>query len=709
MRFSTLFGVGLLAASLSGPARVLAQNPCPPAGIRTDPNNPAGGGGKLNTFNWYRGDYQPSVYNGTMYTLNSPYPGVGQAYTELPWLQAASNAVMNRFQGHVDTPSDGWELIRRDLGYLDSGAEAKTTNPLLILYNRRTSVLRVFTCVGDPQNNFQFAEIKLKFGTTATYKSGTLNRMSALGVALEDTEPRTNPEFISAAPYLNSRSKWFVADFPMDYDPCICQFDSQLDIRVNLVTQADVQLIGKTTGTLISMKDGGTGTATGSTGSDMDKGLPFIRKTNSALDAGGKSYDNIDKFTTKMSSLFPGKASSLKSLSDASKLGSFLKTGLNSLPYVGAALSMLDFFMGGGQDAGPQSVVMEPMTIEMSTTTAGTITTNNWFTSSTFQNPGNRSPNSIPEKIPFYNEAMGVFSLLKKPVIENKVVTTNNFSDRSTTTTRSFRLTNDLQYVINPASGLEVQDFQVAIVLTGQNNIAPIISSSPGIPGSGAFQTEEGPVVQPNGSNLYAYRTEYYDATCFTNYEYESKEYRKDNSPIFGYQNAYLKVMLNLRVINGAPSQQNVLFVARYPVTVTNVSNFSARSPNACGVLPQASAAAIQAVCQGTKYQQAVVLLRPGKPAAGAPTAPGSSALQAFPNPTNGTVRLRYQVQQPGLVRLTLRNSLGQTVRTLLAQDAPAGVQEISADLTSLALGIYYCILHTATQTQVERLVVGSN
>lgn len=132
-----------------------------------------------------------------MYTLNSPFPGVSQPYLDLPWLQPG-NAVMDRFQSQVDTPGDGWELIRRDLGYKDSGAPSQTTNPLLIIYNRRTSVLRIFTAVGDVQNNFQFAEIKLKFGAGTQYKAATLNRMSALGVALEDTEPLINPEFVSA-------------------------------------------------------------------------------------------------------------------------------------------------------------------------------------------------------------------------------------------------------------------------------------------------------------------------------------------------------------------------------------------------------------------------------------------------------------------------------------------------------------------------------
>ncbi len=257
-------------------------------------------------------------------------------------------------------PQDGWELIRRDLGYDDAKNPAKTTNPTLILYNRRTSMLRVFTAVGDLQAGYQFAEIKLSFGKSGTYKAGTLNRQAALGVALEDTEVGTNPPFVAVARYLNGRSKWFVADFPMDYDPCICQFDSRLTIDVSLISSADIKLIGKTNGTQVS-----AGNGTSSSGSDMDKGIPFVRKVNGALEAGGKSYDNIDKFTTKLTGQNPDKTNALSWLNSASKSAGFLKTGLQALPYVGAAMGMLDYFMGGGKDEGPQQVSMQPMVIEM--------------------------------------------------------------------------------------------------------------------------------------------------------------------------------------------------------------------------------------------------------------------------------------------------------------------------------------------------------
>ena len=502
MRFFYPFGAGVLCASLCLPQLATAQMaPCPPAGIRTDPAAATNPGGQLNTFNWYYGNYQPSAYNGRMYTLNSALPGVGQPYIELPWLQP-NNPVMDRFNGKIDTPGDGWELIRRDLGYDDAGNPVKTTNPTLILYNRYTSILRVFTAVGDLQNGYSFAEIKLYFGQTATNKAGTLNRQSALGVALEDTEPHTNPKFSAVARYLNSRSRWFVADFPMDYDPCVCQFDSRLQIDVDLISQADVKLIGKTTGTLVSVANG-----VSTTGPDFDKGIPFIRKVNSALNAGGTSYDNIEKFTTKMSTLFPGKEPSLTLFKDATKTGNFLKAGLGALPYVGAALGMLDYFMGGGQDAGPQPVAMQPMTIDMTTTTTGTITTTNWATGIPFYNPGNRLSRSIPENVPYYNEAMGVFSLLKRPIVETTFAETEQ-PDNTLRWDYKYRLTDNLSYVINPASGLEVQDFKVALVVEGKDLV--------GKP-AGSFTNDEAQAVQPDGSLRSAYRTNYFDASCIKN------------------------------------------------------------------------------------------------------------------------------------------------------------------------------------------------
>lgn len=698
MRFFYFLGVGLFGVSLLLPLQSTAQTvPCPALGIRTDPNNAANPGGQPNTFNWYYGSYQSSTYNGRRYMLNSPYPGVGQDYIELPW-QQPSNINMDRFQGKNDLPQDGWELIRRDLGYDDANNPAKTTNPSLILYNRRTSMLRVFTAVGDLQAGYQFAEIKLKFGTAARYKAGTLNRQTALGVALEDTEPSTNPEFVAVARYLIGRSKWFVADFPMDYDPCICQFDSRLNIEVNLISSADIKLVGKTNGTQVS-----AGNGTSSSGSDMDKGIPFIRKVNGALEAGGKSYDNIDKFTSKMAGQNPDKANALSSFNTASKDKNFLKAGLSALPYVGAALSMLDYFMGGGKDEGPQQVSIQPMVIEMSTTTTGTMTATNLYATSSIHNPGNRLTTTLPENVPYYNEAMGVISLLTRPVVEetNKSVA---YSNRDRILTNTFRLTQNLSYALNPASKLEVQDFQVALVAEG-------VETSQG--GSNTFNNYEGQVVQPDGTFHSLYRTAYFDAACIKNQQFS---WQYTFNPSTGYSSAagqltgvYLKVMVNLKPTDNVAAQ-NVLFVARYPITRQAVTSFAAIPTAACGVLPQASSSTIAALCSSSKYQQAITLTAKPTPTVAANATQSSfqpTQLWLVPNPAAKLVRLSYAVGQPGRLRLTLHDKLGQEIRTVLdkEQETP-GTFEVPVALDGLPGGIYYCILQTAHKRVVQRLAV---
>lgn len=490
----------------------------------------------------------------------------------------------------------------------------------------------------------------------------------------------------------------------MDYDPCICQFDSRLQIDVNLITQADVKLVGQTTGTLVSAANG-----TSTTSPEFDKGIPFIRKVNGALEAGGKSYDNIDKLTSKMSALLPAKASSLKSLSDASKLSNFLKDGLGALPYVGEALSMLDFFMGGGKDAGPQQVVIQPMTIEMSTATTGTITTNNWATGIPFYNPGNRISRSIPENVPYYNEAMGVFSLLKKPTVEVRTTTpyTGSGTSSPSTTRYSFRLTEDLQYVINPASKLEVQDFQAALVFEGPINAMPTRPYYD----YGGIQTYEGPTSGSSGAVNYLYRTDYIDAQAIKNNIYSftgrTPAYGSYGGPDFYYTNVYLKVMVNLRRTD-CSTCQNVLYVARYPVNTSAVSSYTSLPRANSGVLPQATASTISAVCNGSKYTSAITL-RQAKPAAHVPgKATAAPSLTAYPNPASGTVRFSLTTTQPGHVRVSLRDALGREVKQLIDEDkAAAATFDISARVEDLAPGIYYCIMQTSDgQRIVQKLSI---
>jgi hypothetical protein len=115
--------------------------------------------------------------------------------------------------------------------------------------------------------------------------------------------------------------------------------------------------------------------------------------------------------------------------------------------------------------------------------------------------------------------------------------------------------------------------------------------------------------VQPDGTFHNLYRTDYFDAGGIKNQQFS---WQYVFNPGTGYTstegqlaNSYLKVMVNLKPLDN-PAAQNVLFVARYPVTQQTVSSFAALPPATCGVLAQASPGTIAALCSSSKYQQAI-------------------------------------------------------------------------------------------------------
>jgi len=518
---------------------------------------------------------------------------------------------------------------------------------------------------------------------------------------LEDTEKGQNTEFSVISRYLNDGRKWFVADFPMDYDPCVCQFDSRLRIEVNLIKKATVNLQSATTGSITTDASAGT-----------SDGPSFFKKavgaTNGAINAAGTSFDNVDKLTNKLIAS-GGDKTALSSLSTAIKKPDFLQSGLQNLPYVGLAVGLLDFFLGGGQDSTPQPIALQPLAIQMNTKTTGSIQDTSLYATPYFFNPGNRLANTRPSDVPYYNETMGVFSLLKKPTVEVRTTTpyTGSGTSSPSTTRYSFRLTEDLQYVINPASKLVVQDFQTALVFEGPINAMPTRPYYD----YGGIQTYEGPTTSSTGAVNYLYRTDYIDAQAIKNNIYSftgrTPAYGSYGGPDFYYTNVYLKVMVNLRRTD-CSTCQNVLYVARYPVNTSAVSSYTSLPHADSGVLPQATAATISAVCNSSKYTSAITL-RQAKPAVQIPgKATAAPSLTAYPNPASGTVRFSLTTTQPGHVRVSLRDALGREVKRLIDEDkAAAATFDISAHVEDLAPGIYYCIMQTSDgQRIVKRLSI---
>jgi hypothetical protein len=63
---------------------------------------------------------------------------------------------------------------------------------------------------------------------------------------------------------------------------------------------------------------------------------------------------------------------------------------------------------------------------------------------------------------------------------------------------------------------------------------------------------------------------------------------------------------------------------------------------------------------------------------------------QNYPNPFNPATTIRYELPIAGIVNLTIYNSLGETVTTLVNEVQEAGVYKLNWNASDLASGIYF-------------------
>jgi endoglucanase len=79
---------------------------------------------------------------------------------------------------------------------------------------------------------------------------------------------------------------------------------------------------------------------------------------------------------------------------------------------------------------------------------------------------------------------------------------------------------------------------------------------------------------------------------------------------------------------------------------------------------------------------------------------------QNFPNPFNPSTQIRYAVADPGMVRLTVFDSLGREVQTLVHDLQPAGEYEVMFDASRCSSGVYFCRLASGNSQSSIRLVL---
>lgn len=414
----------------------LTTDPCDTSLNRTDPYapydplNPT----RANTFNWIDPNPDPASF-WDEFCLNSST--INATHIKTPFNQD-NNSVINHFLDSQDKfPEDGWELIKYDLGYNASGQATGTgiDYPYLVLYNRFTGILRVFLALSETGAPFQVAQTRLEFIAGAGPMSSNLDLSTAFtnsqnGITSLKGFTGEFPRFVSASRYLSGPGKWIYADFPMMYDPCVCSYDSKMKISTFLINTAEVSGSSIGTGTITPDEDAL------SKSNDVYKdeegilswGWKNLSNVNDAAQKSAKAYKDMDSFKKGLEAAidksglsFVDKEKKKGLIADFAveiKLPNAFKSVLNAMPYVSAAISFLDFFVGGGKESsGPQEVVIQPMGIEMNTRYKGTITQTLPKQEITFNTPGGTNINPLNLDYPYYNEALGVFHLVETPVL----------------------------------------------------------------------------------------------------------------------------------------------------------------------------------------------------------------------------------------------------------------------------------------------------
>jgi hypothetical protein len=170
------------------------------------------------------------------------------------------------------------------------------------------------------------------------------------------------------------------------------------------------------------------------------------------------------------------------------------------LPYVGTAIGVFDFLSNGGKENSTVPQASPPMNFNVALKLQGNLTNPQTHASIGFLTPGSPIGSANSNDIPSYNNILGVFNLLKAPNLEycelkpfrniSKWIAPSeggsyeytedniNLIDASVTDINEdlarnfnqFRIKDDIKYLVNPASHLEVQTIDAAIVLEYEAN-----------------------------------------------------------------------------------------------------------------------------------------------------------------------------------------------------------------------------------------------
>lgn len=482
---------------------------CPANTVSTDWNK-YGTGGNItnfpNSWNWAQAYYSDFYILGASNfptTIPSPWLDNNGGGCDNPnfcdfWLDANRPNLADK----DIWPKDGWELLTLDKG-LPSGIPNQPdlnaiSNPSFSLYNKYRSFIRVFFYITD-RGNFQTNKAFISMSNTSTTRQSSL---------LEPTHPVLSPVkiftknvFAKSPVSLIDASRvnyWVYADFPVIYDPCMCNYQTFIKFQLDNMAQADLEfkLAGDLIGTINSTQPI---VSTSSNSVNTDNFLTTVNAGAKLAESGAKSYKQLNSFTSTFNKFVNDHQNqSINSIISDLPIITTAFTGFTgTLPLLTTAWGLFSNLVTGGKDSPSDNTKAPPpmsweADLKIDASATGSITTSGFIASSTtYFAPGviSNSNNTYAKTI--WNNTLGVFNIIDVPKIEyltyflpgwaldaeqNSYLCTRNVYDPITMQyntvsevlpyppqVREYHIKDPIKYVINPASGLAVHKIRASI------------------------------------------------------------------------------------------------------------------------------------------------------------------------------------------------------------------------------------------------------
>jgi Secretion system C-terminal sorting domain len=579
--------------------------------------------------------------------------------------------------------ADGWVPVQWSFGTVTQPID----HPYFIMYNTNSGKLRIFLAVTNLPNQNDQAVITMHYGSGR--RSALLEYQSGKGYvnALEDFNNNV-PEVKVGNYFENSRPYWLHADFDMNYDPCACEFASNLIFRATLFQNTNLTF--SLNGSLLQNLLGADNPDNqGKYGSKGNQGLLSI------FSPGTSFWKDAEKGLGIAEKLFNAKPAEAKKS---------LPGWLSYIPKVGTIAGGVNFLLGLFKS--DQPVPAKPLSFNMELKGTGSLNQASPYRTVPLVVPGSNQTNVAISAQPHYNNVMGVFTLLTTPTVKvNRY--TNSYSGYNEYGQYGYiweynedniyqyeipDIATQLKYHINPRAGMSTNPADIDI--------------------RASFVFKSGGVERMVTDPVYVGCMNNYKRSLY--YGYYSGGHYSD----YGYlaDTVLLRLYIKLKTTSGQDFVQVLTYLTKQSFNDVSSPPVDVSPATGCNTgVAMATNADILAVCRSTKYRnKASQYQRYIIPEDTLSTSPQgiekNAAITLYPNPLNrgaGQIVLNSTVNFRNPAEIRLYDLSGKLVTTIANKVfINRGANQFNFATQRLAAGTYVVQVFTTEGTFNKKLVL---